>query len=523
MGLFDDSSYSGETVVASLGGCLTLASIQRKPGPLTHFNRIISLILPAYFLLIISRILTTLPDHSLPTMSIEIINPYNGKKIKSYAKISNKQIKKTIDQAYDTQQIWQTSKFKYRSRLLKKAAKILLKNKKQYADMMTTETGKIRKEAIAEVEKCAWVCEYYADNGRRFLQKKSIKTDATKSYVTYQPLGIVLAVMPWNFPFWQVFRFAAPTLMAGNAALLKHASNVPASGLAIQDIFEKAGFPKGLFSTLLISSDQVKSVLKNPKVSAATLTGSGPAGSAVAASAGAQIKKTVLELGGSDAYLILADVDLDQAVEACVTSRLLNTGQSCIGAKRFVVVEAVYDQFLKKFKAKMKATKMGDPKKSKTDIGPMARFDLRDELHKQVKESVKKGAKIVLGGKIPKSRKGAFYPPTILVDVQSGMPAYDDELFGPVASVIRVENEAAAIQVANDSRFGLGAAVFTKNQKRGEIIAAERLAAGACFVNAYVKSDPRLPFGGIKESGYGRELSKEGILAFVNTKTVYIK
>ncbi len=456
-------------------------------------------------------------------MAIEIINPYNGKKVKSYPKIDNKEVKKIIDQAHDTQKIWQTSDFKYRSKLLKKAGKILLKNKNTYAEMMTTETGKIRKEAIAEIEKCAWVCRYYAENAPKFLKKKFIKTDASKSYVTYQPLGVVLAVMPWNFPFWQVFRFAAPALMAGNAGILKHASNVPASALAIADIFEKAGFPKGLFATLLISSDQVKTILKNPKVAAATLTGSGPAGSAVAATAGAEIKKTVLELGGNDAYLILADANLNQAVKACVTSRLLNAGQSCIGAKRFVVVEEIYEQFIEKFKAKMKAIKIGNPTKLKTEMGPMARFDLRDELHEQVMESVKKGAKIILGGKISKRRKGAFYPPTILVDVQPGMPAYDDELFGPVASVIKVRDEAEAIKIANDSRFGLGAAVFTENLKKGEVIAAQKLAAGSCFVNAYVKSDPRLPFGGIKASGYGRELSEEGIRAFVNIKTVYIE
>ena len=455
-------------------------------------------------------------------MAIEIINPYSGKKVKSYATLKKKQIDKLINHTHKTQRAWQTTTFKQRSKLLRNVAEILLKNKNKYAGIMTTETGKIRREAIAEVEKCAWVCNYYAENAKRFLKKKIIQTDAAKSYVTYQPLGTVLAVMPWNFPFWQVFRFAAPTLMAGNAALLKHASNVPASALIIQEIFEKAGFPKGLFTTLLISSDQVEYVLQRPEVVAATLTGSGPAGSAVAATAGQKIKKTVLELGGNDAYLILADADLTQAIEACVTSRLLNCGQSCIGAKRFVVVDQVYDRFLKKFKAKMKAVKMGNPAKLKTEIGPMARFDLRDELHGQVLKSVKKGAKVILGGKIPGKRKGAFYPPTILVNVQPGMPAYDDELFGPVASVIRVKDEAEAIRVANDSHFGLGAAVFTKDEQRGEQIAAEKLAAGACFVNAYVKSDPRLPFGGIKESGYGRELSREGIRAFVNIKTVYL-
>ena len=329
--------------------------------------------------------------------------------------------------------------------------------------------------------------------------------------------------MPWNFPFWQVFRFAAPTLMAGNGAVLKHASNVPKSALVIQDVFEKAGFPKGLFKTLLVGSKAVKGIIEHEKIKGVTLTGSGQAGSAVASIAGKNIKKTVLELGGSDAYLILEDADLDEAVEACVTSRLLNSGQSCIGAKRFIVVEKVYDEFLKKLKNKMKAKKMGDPMKENTDIGPMARFDLRDELHEQVSQSIEDGAKAILGGKIPINRKGAFYPATILINVKKGMPAYDDELFGPVASVIKVANQAEAIKVANDSKFGLGAAVFTQDKKLGEYIATKELESGACFVNAFVRSDPRLPFGGIKTSGYGRELSKEGILEFLNTKTVYIK
>jgi succinate-semialdehyde dehydrogenase/glutarate-semialdehyde dehydrogenase len=329
--------------------------------------------------------------------------------------------------------------------------------------------------------------------------------------------------MPWNFPFWQVFRFAAPTLMAGNGAVLKHASNVPASALAIQDVFEKAGFPKGLFKTLLVGSKAVKGIIEHEKIKAVTLTGSGPAGSAVAAVAGKNIKKTVLELGGSDAYVILENADLDEAVKACVTSRLLNSGQSCIGAKRFIVVEKIYDEFLKKFKNEMKVKKMGDPMKENTDIGPMARYDLRDELHEQVTQSIEKGAKAILGGKIPRNRKGAFYPATILVNVKKGMPAYEDELFGPVASVIKVADQAEAIEVANDSTFGLGAAVFTRDRKLGEYIATRKLEAGACFVNAFVRSDPRLPFGGIKASGYGRELSKDGIHEFVNTKTVYVK
>lgn len=456
-------------------------------------------------------------------MSIEIKNPYNGEKIQSFEAMDNKTIKAAIDKTHELHLHWKKNNVTYRGNLMRKAANILLEDKIKYAKTMAIEMGKPLNQGISEIEKCAWVCNYYADAARGFLKKKTIKTEAFKSFVTYEPLGVILAVMPWNFPFWQVFRFAAPTLMAGNGALLKHASNVPASALAIQEIFEKAGFPKGLFKTILVSSKAVKGIIENPKIKAVTLTGSTPAGSAVAATAGKNIKKTVLELGGSDAYIILEDADLEEAVEASVTSRLINSGQSCIGAKRFVVVEKIYDKFIQKFKAKMKSKKLGDPMKKNTDIGPMARFDLRDELHEQVQKSVEKGAKVILGGKIPGNRKGAFYPATILVNVKKGMPAYHDELFGPVASVIKVANQAEAIQVANDSKFGLGAAVFTKDRKLGEYIATRQLQAGACFVNAYVRSDPRLPFGGIKMSGYGRELSKEGIMEFVNTKTVYIK
>ncbi|MFK8103714.1 MAG: NAD-dependent succinate-semialdehyde dehydrogenase [Saprospiraceae bacterium] len=455
-------------------------------------------------------------------MILTITNPANRNTIKSLREEAKKDINKTIEKAHEVHLQWKQQHIDYRGKLMRRAAKILLKNKKKYAATMTMEMGKPIKQAIAEVEKCAWVCNYYADNARGFLKSKEIRTEAHKSFISYQPLGTILAVMPWNYPLWQVFRFAAPTLMAGNAAILKHASNVPLSALNIEKVFQQAGFPKGLFSTLIVPSKAVKKIVKHPKIKAVTLTGSGPAGKAVASVAGNQIKKTVLELGGNDAYLILKDADLDKAVEACATSRLLNSGQSCIGAKRFIVVEKIYDQFLKKFKARMKAAKLGDPTKKSTDIGPMARFDLRDELHEQVKESVRNGARIILGGKIPENKKGAYYPATILVDVKPGMPAYDDELFGPVASVIKVKNQAEAIKVANDSKFGLGSAIFTKDRKLGAYLASNKIEAGACFVNTYVASDPRLPFGGIKESGYGRELSENGIMEFVNAKTIYI-
>ncbi|MEM6965282.1 MAG: NAD-dependent succinate-semialdehyde dehydrogenase [Bacteroidota bacterium] len=456
-------------------------------------------------------------------MSIEIINPFNGKKEKTYLPMGKKAVDAAINKAHEVQLLWKKNHIDYRGNLMRKASKILLDNKVKYAKMMTTEMGKPLKEAISEVEKCAWVCEYYADAARGFLRKKVIKTEAFRSFVTYQPLGVILAIMPWNFPFWQVFRFAAPTIMAGNTAILKHASNVPASALAIQDIFEEAGFPQGVFTTLLVETKAVKNIITNDKVKAVTLTGSEGAGSAVASLAGKNIKKTVLELGGSDAYVILEDADLEEAVNACVTSRLINSGQSCIGAKRFIVVEKVYDEFLEKFKTAMKDKKLGNPMKADTDIGPMARFDLRDELHDQVTNSIEKGAKVILGGKIPRNRKGAFYPATILTNIKKGMPAYEEEMFGPVAAVIKVKDQEEAIQVANDSKFGLGAAVFTRDRKLGEYLATSKLDAGACFVNAYVRSDPRLPFGGIKVSGYGRELSKDGIMEFVNAKTVYVK
>jgi succinate-semialdehyde dehydrogenase/glutarate-semialdehyde dehydrogenase len=354
------------------------------------------------------------------------------------------------------------------------------------------------------------------------LRPEKIETDASNSFVSFQPLGVILAIMPWNYPFWQVFRFAAPGLMAGNAVVLKHASNVPGCSLAIEDIFKKAGFPENLFQNLLISGKQVKRVMEHPLIRAVTLTGSDAAGRAVAASAGKVLKKSVLELGGSDPYIILEDADLEVAAKTCAESRLLNSGQSCIAAKRFVVIEAVRRRFEDMFTEHMAAKKMGNPLKEDVDIGPQARFDLRENLHRQVTESIAKGAECVLGGEIPKG-KGAFYPATVLRAVRKGMPAYEEEIFGPVGAIISVKNEREAIQVANDSSFGLGAAVFTGDIKRGERIATDELEAGCCFVNDFVKSDPRLPFGGIKSSGYGRELSHYGIKEFVNIKTVYVR
>ena len=450
------------------------------------------------------------------------INPANNILIKNYDEMTSPESADIISLADKAFKNWKETSYIYRSELMKNAAKVLRENSEEYSVLMTIEMGKPIVQSRAEVEKCVWVCDYYADNAEKFLADEIIKTEATKSFVSYQPLGVILAVMPWNFPFWQVFRFAAPNLMAGNAGLLKHASNVSGCALAIEDVFRKAGFPENLFRTLLVKSKNVKDIISNTKVQAVTLTGSVPAGKSVAALAGSLIKKTVLELGGSDPYVVLEDADLHLAAMSCVTSRLINAGQSCIAAKRFIIVESVYDDFEKLYLEIMSKKKMGDPLDENNDLGPQASIQLRDELHDQVLRSIKQGAELILGGAVPEIY-GAYYPPTILRNVKPGMPAFDEELFGPVAALIKAADENDAIDLANNSIFGLGASVFTKNIKRGEQIAKEKLNAGCCFVNDFVKSDPRLPFGGIKESGYGRELSPFGIKEFMNIKTVYIK
>jgi succinate-semialdehyde dehydrogenase/glutarate-semialdehyde dehydrogenase len=455
-------------------------------------------------------------------MSIKAINPATGAVIEEYPEMTANEVESVVEHSHDAFMRWRMTTFGERAVLMKRAARVMRDHADEYAMLMSLEMGKLLGDARAETEKCAWVCDYYAENAEKFLEREVVDTDAGKSFVAFNPLGVVLAVMPWNFPFWQVFRFAAPSLMAGNVGVLKHASNVPGCALAIEDVFRRAGFPDNVFRTLLIGSGMVDAVIENPLVKAATLTGSTPAGRAVAGTAGKMLKKTVLELGGSDPYLILEDADIEEAVVTCVTSRLMNTGQSCIAAKRFVVVREVRGRFEDLYVERMKSQKMGDPMQDGITVGPLARVDLRDELHEQVTRSIEKGAKCLLGGEVP-GGAGAYYPPTVLTDVKKGMPAYDDELFGPVASIIPVEDEKEAIAVANDSVFGLGAAVFTRDIQRGERIAAEELEAGCCFVNAFVKSDPRLPFGGVKESGYGRELSHYGIKEFVNIKTVYVK
>jgi len=453
---------------------------------------------------------------------IKSINPANEEEIHIYNEMPEAEIGKVLTGANSAFVNWQKTDFQMRAKCLRNAARVLRAKQNKWANVMTLEMGKPINQSKAEVEKCASACDYFADNTEKFLADEIIASDAAKSYVTYKPLGVILAVMPWNFPFWQVFRFAAPNLMAGNAGVLKHSSNVTGCALAIEEIFREAEFPEDLFRTLIVSSKNIKAIIEDRKISAVTLTGSVPAGRAVASIAGAVLKKTVLELGGSDPYLILEDADLEKAAEVCVNSRLINGGQSCIAAKRFIIVKEIYNEFEKLFLEKMKLKKMGDPFNQENDLGPQARTDLRDELHQQVVRSIEKGANLLLGGEIP-AIKGAYYPPTVLSNVITGMPAYEEELFGPAAALISAQDEDEGIEIANSTSFGLGAAVFTSNIERGERIAAERLNAGCCFVNDFVKSDSRLPFGGIKESGYGRELSYIGIKEFVNAKTVYIK
>ena len=455
-------------------------------------------------------------------MALQSINPASGELVASYDEMTMDEVNGIIADVDTAFNLWRNSSFAERGKFLKRAGKIMREKKEEFGRLMTLEMGKPYNQAVAEADKCGWVCDYYADNAERILADQIIETDASKSYIAYRPIGIVLAVMPWNFPFWQVFRFVAPALMAGNVGVLKHASNVQGCALAIEKIFMEAGSPKNVFRTLVISSKAVKNVINNTHVKAVTLTGSTPAGKAVAAQAGAALKKTVLELGGSDPYIILDDADLDQAVTACVVGRFLNTGQSCIAAKRFIVVDPVLDSFRSKLLEEMKNQIWGDPFDESVNIGPMVNIRARNEVHQQVMGSVEKGAELLVGGEIP-DVNGAYYPATLLDNVQPGMPAFDDEVFGPVASIIPVNDEAEAIRLANQTPFGLGGAVFTKDVERGERIAANEIEAGGCFVNDFVRSDPRLPFGGIKESGYGRELSEAGIREFTNMKTVYIR
>jgi succinate-semialdehyde dehydrogenase/glutarate-semialdehyde dehydrogenase len=455
-------------------------------------------------------------------MIIKSINPTDSSVIKIYETHTDNEIFEKVNDTHQAWLTWKETDIEKRTTLLVNLSNVLQQRKQELAKLMALEMGKPIKQGIIEIEKCAAVCTYYAENAELFLQKQLVETEAQKSFITYQPIGVILAVMPWNFPFWQVFRFLAPALAAGNCGVLKHASNVPGCALAIEEMIKKAGFPPNVFQTLLASSNQVDAIIDHEHVKAVTLTGSTQAGIKVTQKAGSVLKKTVLELGGSDAYIILEDADLELAATTCTDSRLVNSGQSCIAAKRFIVVEPVSKQFIQLMLEKMRKKQMGDPLNEHTDVGPQARKDLRDELHNQVLRSVHAGANCILGGEIPEGNN-AFYPPTILINVNKDMPAFNEELFGPVAAIIIAQNEDHAIRLANDSVFGLGAAVFTKDVAKGELIASTKLDAGSCFVNSLVKSDPRLPFGGIKQSGYGRELGMLGMHEFLNIKTIYVR
>lgn len=454
-------------------------------------------------------------------MSLQSVNPLHGRPLRAYDEMSPAAAAVALTAGAMAFAEWRQRSLEDRGARLRRLAEVIRERREELAVLMAEEMGKPIAQGRAEADKCAACCRFYAENGARFLQAEVVPTEASRSYVLFQPLGLILAVMPWNFPFWQVVRAAAPALMAGNVLALKHASNVPGCALALAALFQEAGFPPGVFQTLLVSSRQVDALIAHPAVQAVTLTGSTPAGRAVAAAAGNALKKTVLELGGNDPYVVLEDADLEQAATACAASRLNNGGQTCIAAKRFIVVETVANAFAEAIQARFENQIMGDPLDPATTLGPLARHDLRDELHDQVQRSLAAGAILRCGGSRP-AGEGAFYPPTLLDHVQPGMAVYHEETFGPVAALIRVADEAEAIRVANDSAFGLGAAVFTRDWQRGERVASQ-LEAGCCFVNDFVRSDPRLPFGGVRQSGYGRELSSFGIREFVNIKSVSVR
>jgi succinate-semialdehyde dehydrogenase / glutarate-semialdehyde dehydrogenase len=454
-------------------------------------------------------------------MTIQSINPATGERLRSFEPLSESQIEEKIGRAAETFQRYRRIPVASRAQMMARAAEILVAEKEKFGRLMTTEMGKPLRAAVEEAAKCAWNCRFYAEKAAEFLADEAPQTGPKQAFVRYQPLGPVLAVMPWNFPFWQVFRFAAPALMAGNVCLLKHASNVPQCALAIEEIFRRAGFPEGAFQTLLIGSDQVERVLDNPRVMAVTLTGSEAAGSSVASAAGERIKKTVLELGGSDPFIVMPSADIEEAARTAVKARVINNGQSCIAAKRFIVAEEIADEFERRFVEGMESLKVGDPMDETTDIGPLATEDILETLEEQVRETVTQGARIITGGE-PLMRAGYYFAPTVLTDIPPDSPAYLEEMFGPVASLFRVRDLDEAIRLANDTTFGLAASAWTNDEKERDRLIDE-IDAGLVFINAMVASDPRLPFGGVKGSGYGRELSREGIREFVNIKTVWIK
>ncbi|HMQ68061.1 MAG TPA: NAD-dependent succinate-semialdehyde dehydrogenase [Ignavibacteria bacterium] len=451
-------------------------------------------------------------------MEFKSINPYNGKEIESHKEHSDSELISILDNAGVAFKSWSKVPVEKRCDFLKKAGQVLRDNTEDYAGMITMEMGKPVSESRAEINKCAWVCDYYADNAAEFLADQIIETDAQKSFVRHDPIGCVLAVMPWNFPFWQVFRFAAPTLVAGNTGLLKHSSNVFGCSKQIEQVFIKAGFPENVFQNLIIHHDKTETIMSHKAVQAVSLTGSEKAGSSVAAIAGRNIKRSLLELGGSNAFIVWEDADIDKAVKTALTARMLNCGQSCIAAKRFILTEGIYDEFVSKFSEAVSKLKSGDPLDETTQIGPLARVDLADELQKQVKISIEQGAELLSGGK----QNGAYHDPTVLGNVKPGMPAFDEETFGPLAAMIKAKDEDDAFRLSELSPFGLGLTVCTTNIEKA-ISMAYKVSDGAYFVNELVKSDPRLPFGGTKISGYGRELSKDGIMEFINRKTVYVK
>jgi len=449
------------------------------------------------------------------------INPYNNQLIKEYTPYSPAEVEKILVDVDREWQSWKKLTVKERATMMLKVSEVLLENKEKYAEMMALEMGKILKEARGEIEKCALLCRYYAESAEGILADRLVETDYSRSLIAHEPIGLVLAVMPWNFPFWQVIRFAVPCLVSGNGALLKHASNVQGCGLMVEEIFREAGLPENIFRTLVIPSKQVEAVITNPLVRAVMLTGSEPAGMSVASTAGKQLKKSVMELGGSDPFIVLEDADLDKAVEVSVTSRALNVGQVCIAAKRFIVVESVAEEFIRRHGERMAALVMGDPLDEKTQLAPMSRPEFVEDIHAQVEKSVAMGATLITGGKLTDS-EGYFYPATVLSDVKKGMPVYDEETFGPVSAIITVKDEEEAIRIANDTDFGLGAAVWTQDKERGERV-ARQVDCGMVFVNTLVSSNPKLPFGGSKRSGYGRECSEYGLKEFTNIKTICVQ